>query len=503
MAKYILLGLYVLVLIFSGIVNRKNAKTSSGFFLGGRDVGPILSAFAFVTTYISAVALINAGKFGWDFGIGTLYNGLANVVLGILIAWLVLGRKTRDMTQRLDTMTMPDFLKVRYGSNYFKLLGAILIFVFMIPYSGGVFMGLSYLFESIFHIPYYYALVVMTVLVAIYLTLGGYKAVALADAIQGIIMIVGAIVMVAYLVNSPAVGGSVEGIRRLTRANPDLTSFAMGGWENWRILIPIILVTSLAPIGMPQMVQKFFAIDNNPKSIPYATIICSICGFVIIMGMHYVGFFAHLFFKKLPVDAQTLVPNADLIIPQMLEQFLPEFALALVFLLIVSASMSTLAGIVMVSSSSISLDLLKGYLRPEMSDKKVTAIMRVLCVIFVIFSLVIAVLKPTSVLTLMSVSWGAISGFFLAPYIYGVLWKGVTQAGAFIAGLVGFLIAVVLPLGFHVNSTVATAFALIIPLILTPIISWFTPKFSKKHIEYVFGEDGSHLNDSQLTSKIM
>lgn len=482
MLKYILLGLYVIVILYAGIVNRKNANSTKGFFLGDGDVGPIMSAFAFVTTYISAVAIVNAGKIGWTYGVGVMFNAFGNVFLGIFLCWLILGKKTRLMTQRLNTMTMPDFLRVRYDSNAFKLFGAILIFVFMVPYSGSVFMGLSYMFETIFHIPYQFALISMTILTGIYLTMGGYKAVALADSIQGIIMMIGAILIAVFIWTAPEVGGPVEGIRRLAAIDPKLTSLS---WNAIMAALPVILLTSLGPLGMPQMVQKFFAI-KDAKSVIYAMVVCTIAGFVIVFGMHLIGLYNHLFFQTLPIDPGTLKPNADLLSPQMFEMFLPQIVIAVIFLMIISASMSTLAGLVMVAASSISMDLLKGYLKPEMPDKNVTRIMQALCVVFVMFSLVIAINKPTSVLTLMSVSWGAISGFFLAPYLYGVLWRGTTRAGAYAGGIIGFLLAIILPFVFKVNPSISTAYALIIPLFVVPIVSWVTPKFTKEHVELCF-----------------
>jgi SSS family solute:Na+ symporter len=485
MAKYILLACYISALIYTGVVNRKHARTSGGFFLGGRGVGPVLSAFAYVTTYISAVAVINAGKIGWTYGIGSLFNGMGNILLGVLVSWLILGKKTRAMTINLDAMTMPEFLRARYESNLFKLLGAVCIFVFMVPYSGSVFMGLSYVFENIFHIPYYFALTSMTVLTGIYLTLGGYKAVALADAIQGLIMIIGATILAFFLWTSAEVGGPIEGIRRLSQINPALTSFSMAGLSAWTGLIPIIALTSIGPLGMPQMVQKFFAIKDN-RSIIIATFICTFSAIMIIIPIHWVGFADHLFFDALPIDAQTQLPSADLLVPQMLERFLPEIALALIFLLIISASMSTLAGIVMVSASSIAMDLLKGYLKPGLSDKTVTLIMRVLCVLFILFSIWIALIKPTSIMSLQSVSWAAISGFFLAPYIYGVLWKGVTPIGALAGGTTGFLLGVILPAGFGVNPTNACFWAFLVPFLVTPVVSWMTPGLSPDLLRRAF-----------------
>lgn len=381
------------------------------------------------------------------------------------------------MTIRLNAMTMPEFLRTRHDSDLFKLLGAVCIYVFMVPYSGSVFMGLSYISENIFHIPYQFALISMTILTGIYLTLGGYKAVALADAIQGMIMIAGAAIMILFLWSAPQVGGPIVGMRRLSAVDPALTSASLSGTGAWLELVPIIVPTSIGPLGTPQMILRFFAVKDD-RSIAAATVVCTISAVLIILPIHWIGFMDRLFFDALPVDAQTLRPSADLLPPQMLERFLPEVALALIFLLIISASMSTLAGVVMVSASSISMDLLKGCVKSGASDRTVTAVMRGLCVPFILFSIIIAVEKPASILLLQSLSWGAIGGFSLAPYVYGVLWRGVTRAGALAGALSGLAIAVIFPAVFGMNTTNASFRAFLVPLIVTPLVSLVAPGLS-------------------------
>ena len=151
-------------------------KNVGDFFLGGRTLGPWMSAFAYGTTYFSAVLFIGyAGKLGWGFGIYTLWIVIGNTFIGTLLAWMVLAGRTRDMTSRLNAITMPEFLSARYGNKPLQVIAALVVFVFLVPYSASVLMGLSYLFEMTLHIPYENALYFLTALTAVYLVMGGYS----------------------------------------------------------------------------------------------------------------------------------------------------------------------------------------------------------------------------------------------------------------------------------------------------------------------------------------
>ncbi|HGJ63944.1 TPA: sodium transporter, partial [bacterium] len=155
----ILLSIFLLGMIIIGIWGMRKTFNLGDFFLGGRTIGPWMSAFAYGTSYFSAVLFIGfAGKLGWGFGLNVLWIALGNAVFGALLAWLVLGRRTRRMTQNLDVMTMPEFLQERFGAKYLKIITTVIIFIFLLPYSASVFKGLGHLFEANFNIPYDYAL---------------------------------------------------------------------------------------------------------------------------------------------------------------------------------------------------------------------------------------------------------------------------------------------------------------------------------------------------------
>ncbi|MFZ5632352.1 MAG: sodium:solute symporter family protein [Bacillota bacterium] len=486
--KYLLLCLFVGVLVYSGYTGMKKTRTVNEFFLGGRVIGPWLSAFAYGTTYFSAVIFIGyAGKVGWGFGLSSLWIVAGNTLVGSLLAWYVLARRTRRMTLRLNAMTMPEFLEVRYDSRSMKLFAALVIFIFLVPYSASVYMGLSYLFNQIFGVPYILAVVFMCLLTALYLIMGGYRAVALTDVIQGTVMICGVGLLLYHVVGSPQMGGIVEGVRKLAAINPKLAGPV--GPPGWLPLFSLVVLTSLGPWGLPQMVQKFYAIRDE-KAIKPAMIVATLFALIITFGAYYTGSQARLFFDKLPLDPATGKATPDMLMPILINSTLPETAAAVILLLVLSASMSTLASLVLVSSSAITIDLIKT-VRPDMGDRRGTLLMRLFCLIFIFLSLLIALLKPGIILSLMAMSWGTVAGVFLAPYLYGLFWKGTTPASAWAGGLTGLTVSVVLSLYYKLDPGVIPlvgSLAMLIPLAVVPAVSLFTRPLPEAHIEKVFGE---------------
>ena len=188
----ILLVIFFAVMIAVGFYTRKNATDVNGFVLGGRSVGPWLTAFAVGTSYFSAVIFVgSAGQFGWLFGLAATWAGLGNAFIGSLLAWNILGRRTRIMTQALDAKTMPDFFGKRFNSTALKVAASVIVFIFLIPYTASLYNGLSSLFGLVFSIPYWVVILVMAVLTGMYVIFGGYMATAINDFIQGIIMLFG------------------------------------------------------------------------------------------------------------------------------------------------------------------------------------------------------------------------------------------------------------------------------------------------------------------------
>lgn len=482
----IMLVAFFVVMIGVGFYSRKHATNVSGFVLGGRSAGPWLTAFAFGTSYFSAVIFVGyAGQFGWNFGLASTWAGLGNAFIGSLLAWNVLGRRTRIMTQYLDAKTMPDFFGKRFNSVPLKVAASVIVFIFLIPYTASLYNGLSSLFGLVFDIPYWVVILVMAILTGFYVIFGGYMATAINDFIQGIIMLFGICAVIgAVLIDN---GG-------LLKATQKLSAVPSEGWTGGAFtsflgpdplaLLFVVILTSLGTWGLPQMVGKFYAIKDE-KSINTGTVISTLFAIVISGGCYFLGGFGRLF------DAPELHDEAgnmifDGIIPHMLST-LPDILIGIVVVLVLSASMSTLASLVLTSSSTLTLDFLKDNVMKDMSEKKQVRTMQVMVVFFIVLSVVIAMDPPTFIAQLMGISWGALAGAFLAPFMYGLYWKGVTRAAVWASFAAGVGITV-LNLFFHfIASPInAGAIAMVAGLIVVPVVSVLTPKLKKDRVDEIF-----------------
>ena len=492
--KLSLLLVFFAVMVAIGLYCRKNASDVNGFVLGGRSVGPWLTAFAYGTSYFSAVVFVGyAGQFGWKYGIAATWAGIGNALLGSLLAWVVLGRRTRIMTQHLDSATMPEFFGKRFGSQGLKIAASVIIFIFLIPYTASLYNGLSRLFAMAFHIDYSVCVIVMAALTGVYVIAGGYMATAINDFIQGIIMLVGICAVIAAVLNSQ--GGFMAALEGLAQVSDPAVSDAPGVFASFfgpdpLNLLGVVLLTSLGTWGLPQMVQKFYAIRSE-KAIDTGTVISTLFALVVAGGCYFLGGFGRLFGGQVDVASQ----GYDAIIPTMLSG-LPDLLMAVVVILVLSASMSTLSSLVLTSSSTLTLDLLRDHLCKGMSQKRQLLVMRVLVVVFIAISVVLAIVQYTSNVTfiaqLMGVSWGALAGAFLAPFLYGLYWKKATKAACWVSFLfstlfmlanIAFQSAFPAVLQSPIN---AGAFCMVAGLVIVPVVSAFTRKPDRDLVEEAF-----------------
>ncbi len=432
--KFAILIVYFAVLICIGLYCRKHATNVDGFVLGGRSVGPWLTAFAYGTSYFSAVVFVGyAGQFGWKYGIAATWAGIGNAIIGSLMAWFILGRRTRIMSQHLDSATMPQFFGKRFGSQALKIGASIIIFIFMIPYTASLYNGLSRLFGMAFDIDYSVCVLVMAVLTAIYVIAGGYMATAINDFIQGIIMLIGITAVIAAVLESK--GGfmaSLDGLARITdesvTTTPGIFSSFFG--PDPLNLLFVVILTSLGTWGLPQMVQKFYAIKNE-EAISKGTIISTLFALVVAGGCYFLGGFGRLFSDQIDIKAN----GFDSIIPTMLSG-LSEGMIALIVILVLSASMSTLSSLVIASSSTLTIDLIKDNFIKDMSEARQVLYMRALIVVFIAISAILALIQYNSsvnfIAQLMGISWGAMAGSFLAPFMYSLYMRNVTTASCWV-----------------------------------------------------------------------
>ncbi len=497
-----MLILFFGIMIGVGFYCRKHAASVDGFILGGRSVGPWLTAFAFGTSYFSAVIFVGyAGQFGWIFGLASIWIGMGNAFIGSLLAWIVLGKRTRIMSQGLGSKTMPDFFEKRYNSSKLKVWASLIIFVFLIPYTASLYNGLSSLFNNIFEIPYWAVVLIMAVFTGVYVIYGGYMATAINDFIQGIIMLAGIVVVILAVLKDN--GGLTQAVKSLGEVAGEKHISLFG--PNPVFLIFVVLLTSLGTWGLPQMVGKFYSIKDQ-SAVKKGTIISTVFAIIVAGGCYFLGGFGRLYETVVPKGANGNVLN-DMIIPTMLSKLAPVI-IAVVIVLVLSASMSTLSSLVLTSSSTLTLDVIKPVTEKKnrFNDKKSVLVMRLFIVFFIAVSAVIAILKDTIwkdsvfIAQMMGVSWGALAGSFLAPFMYGLFWKKGTRAAVATCFVFGTGLEIVqLCLSMHwftitnkvigfvfTNSLYSGVFAMVGGLILFPIVSLLTQKSKPENAEEKF-----------------
>lgn len=469
--RIVIISLFALMIIVIGILGLRKTRSFSDYFLGGGQIGPWMTAFTYGAAYFSAVLFIGfAGKIGWDFGLSGLWIALGNSLIGVLGVWWILGHRIKRMSVEYNIHTMPEYFEKRYASRGFRLYSSIAIFVFFIPYSAAVFIGLSYLFKTTFHIDYTAALLFMGVFTALYLVLGGYKSMTMIDVIFGLIMVIGCIVLLASTIN--AAGGLTAVREALSAYNPQLVDWIgpPGVWP----LFCLIFLTSTAPFAMPQLVQKFYAIKDK-RSIRIGMVASTLFSILIAGTAYFTGATTRIFLtpETAPAAFTGGKPVFDALMPEVLINIIPESLAILMLLLILSASMSTLAALVLISSSSVVKDLYAGFLNTNVSDRALTILMRVSSVFFVLLSVVLAYFRPASIVAILAISWGAIGSAFLGPFVWGILWKRTNTVGAMTSSILGLGIC----LGLYVSGTPspeAGTIGMIVSLTVSPVVSLLT-----------------------------
>ncbi len=468
--KILVLSLYALVIIVVGIIGLKKTRSFNDFFLGGGKVGAIMSAFSYGATYFSAVVFIGfAGKVGWGFGYSGIWIGIFNALIGTLLVWALLGWKVKKMSVDLGVHTLSEYLEKRYDSPMMKMVASIAIFIFLIPYSAAVFIGLSYLFASSFEgLQYWHAVIFMGAFTAVYIVLGGYKSMAMMDTVFGIIMTTGVLILFGYTINA---GGGFHGITEtLNSIDPKLVDPV--GPPGWWPLLSLILLTSVAPFAMPQLMQKFYAIKDR-KAIKTGMIASTIFALLIGGIAYFLGSTTRVFLNP---DTSPLAFNADgkpvfdALMPEMLARVIPESLSIIILLIILAASMSTLAALVLISSSSFTKDFWSGFINKNMTDRSLTIMMRYSSLFFVLLSVILALIKPSTIVTILAMSWGAIGSAFLGPFIWGLFWKKTTKLAAFSSMILGLGVCIGLSVaGF--GSPEAGTIGMGVSLAVAPIVS--------------------------------
>lgn len=474
--KTLIVSAFALMIAIIGVLGMRKTRSFADYFLGGGTIGPYMTAFTYGAAYFSAVLFIGfAGKIGWDFGMSGLWIAVGNALIGVLGVWWLMGNRIKQMSLELNVQTMPEYFEQRYNSRGFKLYSSAAIFVFLVPYSAAVFIGLSYLFKVNFNIDYSVALLFMGGFTALYLVMGGYKSMTMIDVVFGIIMAAGAFVLLVSTISTA--GGLRDLIAQLRSVDPRLTQ-PVGPPGLWP-LFSLVFLTSVAPFAMPQLVQKFYAIKDR-QAVRIGMVASTLFSLLIAVSAYFTGASIRVFLtpEVAPAAFQDGGPVFDALMPELLTNVIPESLAVLMLLLILSASMSTLAALVLISSSSVVKDLYAGFVNTRVSDKRLTLLMRLCSAGFVCLSVVLAYLRPATIVSILSISWGAMGAAFLGPFVWGILCKWITTAGAIASSVAGLGTC----LGLYATGTPAPqagTIGMLVSLTVSPLVSAITKKTSE------------------------
>ncbi len=501
----IALCVYAIAMALIGCISYGKSKTLDGFLIGGRNIGAWVTAFAYGTTYFSAVVFVGyAGQHGWNIGIGAIWIGIGNAVLGCLLSWILFANRTRKMTKKLEAKTMPEYFEKRYASKGMKILAAVIIFVFLVPYSAAVYKGLGSLFSAVFPgVETWVWMLIIACLTAVYLVAGGYVATAYTDLVQGIIMIVGVVCLIVAVLSHDSVGG-LSGLisnlaeyqaannAELAKSGIELTDIF--GGASFKFLCFNIMLTSFGTWGLPQMIGKFYAIKDT-AAIKRGTVISTAFCLIIGCGAYLIGSASRLI-----LGGQLPEGGIDSIIPSVLMEVLSGgtlgiILLAIIMILLLSASMSTLEAVVLTSASAVAVDLIPSVRKKETKPETQMLLTRILCLVFVGCSFVFATQNIPIIVSLMSFSWGLVSGCFIGPYIWGLFSKKITKIGAYSGIIAGLLTVGGATLVISLNSSFSAAAAkspemgvaaMAVSMIIVPLVSAITKNKDTERIDKIF-----------------
>lgn len=461
----IVLLLYFGILLAVGFVSQKKTKNTEDYHIGGRNIGALVSAFSFVAAYYSSVVIIGGGGFGYKYGMSSIWVGATNVLVGCFLAWVILGKRSRRLSKKLNAITIPDFFGKLYNSNFMKIFSAAIISIFLIIYNVSILKGLGNTFEVILDVPYLWGLIITGVIVLIYVSLGGYFAVVWTGFIQGLIMVFGLILLLFVTLNK--VGGLTVGANALREINAGFVE-TPGIW-GLNGLLSYALVVSLGVWGMPQMIARFYSIKND-KAIRIGTLLATAGGAVAIIP-YLVGALSRVLYPN--------IANVDLAIPTLVKNVMSPISGSIFFSAVIAAGMSTFSAVLIILVGSLVRDLAVDSFKVKLSDERELFWCKVTNFLVGIISIIIAIKPPGLILALTAFSWAVIASTCLAPFIMGLYWKGVTKNGAIsamIGGSITSLLWMALKQPFGIHGFIP---GVIISFLLITVVSYAETKIKR------------------------
>ena len=452
--------IYMFLVAYLGYLGYKATKNASDYLLGGRNVNPVIMALSYGATFISASAIVGFGGIAATFGMGIQWLCLLNMFMGVVIAFIVFGRKTRKMGAEHNAKTFPQLLGMHYKSRAIQIFIASIIFIGMPLYAAVVMKGGAVFIEQMFDIDLHVALLAFTLIVAAYVISGGIKGVLYTDALQAVIMFVCMLFLLFWFYKTMDLG-FIEANQQLSDLAPLVpekyqalghqgwTRMPVTGSPQWYTLVTsLILGVGIGCLAQPQLVVRFMMVEST-KQINRGVLIGCVFLIVTVGAIYHIGALSNLFFYKTQgVVASEAVKDIDKIIPLFINKAMPEWFGALFMLCILSASMSTLSAQFHTMGAAFGADVFTKLGRRK--NENSTMGVRIGVLISILLSYIICYTLSASIIARgTALFMGICAVTFLPAYFCSLYWKRVTKQGAMASLMTGALASVFAMLFLH------------------------------------------------------
>jgi len=446
----IIVLIYLLMVGYVGYVAWRRTKSSEDYMVAGRNTHPYIMALSYGATFISTAAIVGFGGVAANYGMGILWLVFLNIIVGIFIAFIFFGKRTRKMGHNLNALTFPEFLSRRFNSKFIQYFSGAVIFLGMPLYASVVLIGMARFVETTLGVNYYFALIAMALIVAVYVVFGGIRGVMYTDALQGTIMFFGMFILLGTVYWM--LGGIVHANMALTslvnivpqQATAGAVATGFIGWTSmpllgspfwWTLVSSLILGVGIGVLSQPQLVVRFMTVKSN-RELNRAVLIGGIFIFMMTFGSYVVGALSNLWFFQ--HTGQTAVQasggNLDTVIPTFIAAAMPIWFAYIFMITLLSAAMSTLSAQFHVQGTALGRDIYETIANKKGGSSVLVA--RAGILVAVIIAVILGFILPASIIAVGTSIWfGITAAAFLSMYTAALYWKRVTKEGA-IAGLV-------------------------------------------------------------------
>ncbi|MCD4822156.1 MAG: sodium:solute symporter family protein [Methanococcoides sp.] len=515
--------IYLMIIFYLGLLGYKKTKEIDDYMVAGRSIHPYILALSYGATFISTSAIIGFGGAAGALGMGLLWLAVMNIVVGIFIAFVVFGKRTRRMGARLNAVTFPEFLGKRFQSRFIQGFSGAIIGIFMPLYAGIVLIGGARFLETTLGVNYDIAVLILAIIVAAYVITGGLIAVMYTDALQGAFMFIGMIVLLALTyIKLGGVTAAHEALSGMTGLVPEsLVAGGHLGWTTmpafgspiwWTLVSTLVLGVGIGVLAQPQLAVRYMTVEND-RALSRAVLVGG--PFILMMtGVAFtVGALSNVYFQKTQGIIAVVAGkgNTDLIIPEYINSAMPELFVVLFMLTLLAAAMSTLSSQFHTMGTAIGHDFYREFIKKGDVGQTVN-ITRLGIALTIITSVILAYILPISIIArATAIFFGLCAAAFLPMYVGALFWKRMTREGAIASLLVGtagslFWLTFIhskeaVPLGickalFGVDTLLTGTWTVVDPIIVaTPIamivavgVSLVTTPPSAEHLKDCYGK---------------